>query len=520
MSQASFLRLAPIYGLISWKYTPKLTELHVDIDEVGRLVQATYQLNEKGRHDDCRQLLLQNEKSVENSEALRLNLVVALIGLNHWQEAERELHPLQQGIEHRSSKMRRAILCNQAIIEQNTGREAEAAGRLMTLCSEFNDDVVLLVNCALALSANGDHTTAEAQLAHALRLDPDCKEAIRAMANCLQTQGRDVEAVAFYRRLLRESPEDRATQTNFAFSLLRQRDFQAGWQAFEHRPQSWNLDWLQPNWHPGTPILGRSAVVIVDEGIGDAIMFSPLLEQMASLCSNHVIYCDGRLIELFRRTWPQLNFESQVLDDRYKQMDVRIRLGSLANQFRSKEEHFPNHQGFLKPDPNRIAHWKNWLATLGEGPAVGIAWRGGLHDAVASRRRSIPLEQWKPLLASAPARWICLQHKPDQLEIQEVEKQLGIRIHQVQGLTHNIDEMATLTSGLDAVISCEQTAVHVAGGVGTRCLVLTSDPAGWRYLRRNPDQLESPMIWYGSVSMIPNNDKHVWQRCIEMLRKI
>jgi hypothetical protein len=56
--------------------------------------------------------------------------------------------------------------------------------------------------------------------------------------------------------------------------------------------------------------------------------------------------------------------------------------------------------------------------------------------------------------------------------------------------------------------------------VGTRCLVLTSDPAGWRYLRRNPDQLESPMIWYDSVSMIANNDKHVWQRCIEMLRKI
>ena len=494
--------------------------MHVVTRELDRLVQASYKLNEEGRHEECCQLLGQHAGDVEASEALQLNLVVALIGLRHWQEAESALTPLRQSLELRLSEIRRATLCNLAIIEQHTGRTTEAALRLADLCSEFKDDVVLLVNCALAYSAINDHTTAEAQLAHALKLNPDHLEAMRAMANCLQAQGRDGEAVALYRRLLENTPSDHGTHTNLAFSLLKLREFQAGWQAFEHRPQSWNLDWLQPDWKPGTPILGRTAAVIVDEGIGDAIMFSPMLEQLATLCSDHVIYCDGRLIELFRRTWPQLNFESEVLDDRYKQMDVRIRLGSLTNQFRSKEEYFPNNLGVLKPDPNRIAHWKNWLATLGDGPSVGMAWRGGLHDAVASKRRSIPLEQWKPLLASAPARWICLQHEPDQAEIKAVEAQLGVRIHQVQGLTQNIDEMASLTSALDAVISCEQTAVHVAGGVGTRCLALLSEPPGWRYIPRKNSTEKCSMIWYESVELIAKSDWARWEPCINEIKSL
>ena len=491
----------------------------MDHQRVNLLVAESFRLNEANKFKRAQTILEEGLAVYPDVQALRLNLVVSLIGLQDWQRAEDVLTPLRECGDLLDHGTLKAVICNQAIIEQNTGREHMAAKRLQQASLRFADDPIVLNNAALAVAKTGDWLTAEQLLHKAVVLRPGCPKIAKALASHYQARGNDEAAIVWYRKVLELDEDSSSTHTDLAFSLLRARQFRKGWLEFEYRPQSWNLDWLQPNWHIGISVEGKSVAVIIDEGIGDALMFAPMLEQLVLCCSRHVIYCDRRLYSLLQRTWPDLCFEWQIIDNRYREMDVRIRLGSLAALFRQKESDFPTQNRHLRINPKRIQYWQNWLDSLGSGPAVGIGWRGGRHDAVAMLRRSVPLKQWTPLLTARQVRWICLQHQPDQDEIVDIEKQLGIRIHQVQGLTDNIDELATLTSLLDGVVSCEQTAVHVAGSVGTRCWVLLSDPPGWRYISRIGDTNQT-MIWYESVTLVPRNQWMTWHPCIEALMRL
>jgi len=122
----------------------------------------------------------------------------------------------------------------------------------------------------------------------------------------------------------------------------------------------------------------------------------------------------------------------------------------------------------------------------------------------ATIRRSLELEELLPILRQ-DATFISLQYK-DCPEIEALEEQHGIKIHHWRHAmqTDDLDDAAALVAELDLVITVQQTAVHLAGGLGVPTWAMIPKAPLWRY-----GLTGRTMPWYGSVTLYRQRDKWV-----------
>ena len=111
--------------------------------------------------------------------------------------------------------------------------------------------------------------------------------------------------------------------------------------------------------------------------------------------------------------------------------------GSLGRLFRRRAEAFPQHRGYLRPDAAKIAAWQERLAAPGPGLKIGLSWIGGLQKTGRSRR-SLTLEQLRPVLQTPGVSWVSLQYTNASAEIAAC----GTPIAEHPGVTDDLDELA------------------------------------------------------------------------------
>jgi hypothetical protein len=140
---------------------------------------------------------------------------------------------------------------------------------------------------------------------------------------------------------------------------------------------------------------------------------------------------------------------------------------------------FPAEAGFLKPDPARVAYWREQLAALGGEPAVGIVWKSLLNDS-GRRRFFSPFEQWRPILGTPGVRFVNLQYGDCRAEIAEARARLGVEIWTPPGidLKNDLDDVAALSAAVDLVIGPANAATNIAAAVGAPVWFI-SVPAAW-----------------------------------------
>jgi hypothetical protein len=139
---------------------------------------------------------------------------------------------------------------------------------------------------------------------------------------------------------------------------------------------------------------------------------------------------------------------------------------------------------------------------------VGIAWRGGGMVAQA-QRRSLALEALLPLLRLPGIEWLNLQYGHDPAELESLAQQQGVVIHHFPGITEDLSATTALTAALDLVITVQQTALHLAGAVGTPAWVLLPLGPEWRYGLQG-----SRMPWYASVELFRQARSGQWDEPI------
>lgn len=392
---------------------------------------------------------------------------------------------------------------NNALAKINTGSAREGIRILSAYYEKGYRDEGLLVSLSKGLLLEGRKDEA------ILILESEAKKSAsyllkQSLGFCYQEAGMDRKAIEVFSEMLMQSQGDHAVHTSLSISLLRTGDYAKGFKEYEWRSTSWNLEWLKADWTKGTRIENKSVCIIADEGIGDAIMFSRYLSDVVRITSDHVVYCDKRIIELMRRSFPQVKLESQVLDNRYKDMDCRIRLGSLPYLFGESKKSVRRLSRYLKVSGTRRDWYKDMLSSKTGKRKIGIAWKGGLHSEYESQRRSIPIEQVAKIINRIDADWVSLQYGQIDEDISRLCQITSQPLKVIDELTVNIDEQAALIDALDIVITCEQTVAHIAGALGKRCFVLVGDPPGWRYASEagNGRHIVSTMSWYESITTI------------------
>lgn len=359
---------------------------------------------------------------------------------------------------------------------------------------------------ALASEAAGHYEDALAAAQRAQALAPDSLEARTRAGIALQYLGRDDAAVAALETVLAAEPNYALARFHLALLRLARRDY-AGWSDYEAReaarlaPRHAHL----PRW------AGRAdeAVLAVGEqGLGDEIMFASCVPDLAAHAGRCAFECSPRLVRLFARSFPGV----EVLGAGTPlpaAIDAVVPLGSLPQWFRPGSDAFPRHAGYLRADPDRVAHWRERLDALGAGLKVGVSWRGGTR-ASRTATRSLPLVDWRPLLDVKGVHWVSLQYGENvTAEIATACERTGVPVAHWQEAITDYDETAALVSALDLTISVCTSVVHLAGALGRPVWVLAPAVPEWRYGLRG-----AHMDWYPSARVFRQTSAGDWTQVL------
>ena len=337
----------------------------------------------------------------------------------------------------------------------------------------------------------------------------------------LYIDGGDFEkAERFSQRLLDVDPGNSSALANVGFCQLAKRDWLNGWKNYHHTigsPWRKRVNYKnEPEWD-GSP--GKTVVVYADQGIGDEISFASMVPDAAKRCKKLILDCDGRLENLFRRSFPEVKvYGTRVKDEKWakedRDIEASLALGQLGEFVRTSEQDFPG-KPYLVPCPIRTEQWRTILSKK-QKPTIGIAWTGGVPHTNA-RNRKVSLTDLLPVL-KLDAHFVSLQYKSAADEIAKFKAEhpgIDLVEYPWATLTDDYDDTAALVAACDHVL-CIQTAVaRTAGGLGIPTTVLLPTASNWFY-----GQEGEKVPWHESIRILRQHTPGEWNREIECARRI
>ncbi len=376
-----------------------------------------------------------------------------------------------------------------------------AAATWSELLAQHPDLAVALAGLGIALREQGRYTEAVAHFARVTVLQPNLAAGHFNLGTCLLHAGRPADGVAPLRAAIALDPTSGDARFNLALALLKSGAFKTGALAYEAR---WKSEWrgkerpfTTPRW-TGQPLAaGESLLLWGEQGIGDEIMFAGLLSEAHRAAAGPVcVECAPRLVPLFARSFPSVRVVARTDPPAAGCATATLHapLGALPALFWPASRAPEPPAAFLQADPASVTVFRARLAALGPGRKIGVAWRGG-HPA-AQRPRLVPAGFWRALLTAEDFVPVCLQHGDTDDAIAASFRDAGrplVRFPDVDPLV-DMDRFAALIGVLDAVISVDNSTVHLAGALGAPTLVLLSADSDWRW---GVDGVPCP--WYRSV---------------------
>ncbi len=411
--------------------------------------------------------------------------------LNDWRAAENIWRATQQLAPERAFGDRLGL----ALLQQQ--RPADALPVLESHRTQKPDDAASLANLAYCLNQLGREDDAINVLQDAVRIRPTLGIANESLITLLINAGRREEAGAALANALRVLPNDPEFRYMDMEHRLKSFDFAGGFDRCDARwitrfvesaIRGGKLQLPRERLWDGQPFAGR-LLVRAEQGVGDELIYSSLLADLAKQHANTVIDCDARLIPLFARSYPSLQFiprETPEGDPRRGAYDRQCLMGDLPKFFRRCATDFPTPAGWLQPDiTRRDALQQEYISRFGKKLRIGISWRSA--NPANGDAKSLQLDQLLPLLTTPGTQFISLQYGETSAEIDAFAARSGIHIYRDANIdaTQDLDGLAAQICALDLVISTSNSTVHLAGALGAPTWVLLHRDRGlpwyWGY---------------------------------------
>lgn len=351
------------------------------------------------------------------------------------------------------------------------------------------------------------HDEAVAAAQDVLTREPSNMDALFQRASALMLQGRVHDALVDLERLIAMEPALPRGPFAKALCCLLLGDFANGWPAYESRFDTANyrrnsggnraLD-VKPLRAPErSDVAGKRVLVLDEQGVGDTIMFASIIPDLVGVASRVDLVVEPRLVALLQHSfpaadvhgWPDL--EAVVARE---SPDVRIMTGSLGHLFRRDAASFPG-APYLRADAQKRDAWRARLDARGR-KIVGVSWRGG-SDRTRADARSIGLADFMPVIGRDDFVCVSLQYGDVDADIAAFEKAHGRRVlHFPASETNDLDDLAALIAACDAVVTVQNTNVHLSGALGVPCYAIIPEMPEWRYQMSG-----AKLPWYGSVEV-------------------
>jgi len=392
----------------------------------------------------------------------------------------------------------------------------EALAVALRLVSARPDDAWLRVLLARALIARDDLGAAYRELEHALGLNPGVAEqgAIQhEMGRTLEQQGRHEESLLHYRQAISLVPHLAHAHESLGCVLLRLGRFAQGWQEFEwrrHTPSfKYNMPPAPPEfyWTGHEDLLGRSILVLNEQGLGDGIQFSRYLPQLKSLGAQVIYGVWHSLAPLISPAMPGIRVVTGTIQG--MQTAYLCSVLSLPAAFKTNFETMPAKIPYLYADPERMQRWQP-LLSASAGCRIGLAW-AGRPKQFNDPRRSAPAHTFLGITAAPCATFYSLQHqvKESDRAALDANKSL-VRIGE---MTTEFADIAAIIAQLDLVITVDTSIAHLAGALGKPVWILLAFVPDWRWFL---DRDDSP--WYPTARLFRQPAPGAWGPVIERVK--
>ncbi len=290
------------------------------------------------------------------------------------------------------------------------------------------------------------------------------------------------------------APQAASVRMTRAFAQLCLGDLAGGWADYAarlalERRESMAFDIPGERWTPTRPLRGLSLLLVGEQGLGDEVLFGSMLPDLLTAlgpAGRLTLAVEPRLVSLFARAFPGVRVVAHVgtslagrvtrgVPDAGDEHDAWAPMGALLPLLRPTTDRFAP-RAFLSPDPDRLAHWQEWLASLGPGRKVGFMWRSRLMGGLRNRRFA-PFEAWTPVLRAPGAVFVNLQYGEPGPELARAAAQ-GLEIHEPPGLDlmQDLEGVTALTCALDMMIGPMTATSNLAAACGVETWILASNP--------------------------------------------
>lgn len=418
----------------------------------------------------------------------------------------------------------------------------------------------MLIESARVAYEAGNTDRAREILAECRALAPSDPRVLRGLAFCAWWEHRTTAAVRLAQRAARLAPDDakgwhtlavmhnnagnldgfdRALQRSLslnpdsypAHGALFERSMQRGDWRRARRTLRWMLVHStappalpEPRWD-GSPLRGRTLLVLDEHGLGDSLLSARYFPVLADLGGTVVLETRKPLKRLWRRSFGGRDRVRIVLGERtaqpYVVPDAAFDCWTtqpLLPLYLERTVPEPPPPPYLHPDPSLVEIWRKHLRLRADVVNVGIIWQCGAEEDTTkpkskSYQRAIGLDELAPLGEVPGVRWHALQVGPGE----DDPAPAGMRLVRVGPVLRHFDDTAAVIAALDLVISIDTAAANLAGAMGAPIWVLLRQPPDWRW-----GVEESP--WYPGVRQFRQSHPGDWsgvvQRVTEALRQL
>lgn len=391
---------------------------------------------------------------------------------------------------------------NLACVLRDENRYDEAIELLRALITIDPAQPVLWNTLGTVLTDRGDMAASLPFFDEALRLDADFAKALYNRGVARMSLG-DADSGAQDMRsalALTSDPMEQATiRMALALTLMGRGDLEEGFALYEARldpqlPDAPTFLCEGERWQPDTPLDGRHLLVMGEQGLGDEVLFANILPDTLRALGEGgqmTIALEPRLIPLFARSFPSAQiiphrtvrhegriYSHPILPEDAPRPDLWVPMASLFQRFRRQPDQFPRDDGYLTPDPARIAHWREQLALLGPGPKVGLGWRSQVTGGSRARQYAA-IEAWYPVLATPGVHFVNIQYG-DCTEELERARAAGHTLWTPPGinLKDDLEDVAALCVALDAVMGPSTATLTLGGASGANAWFVIT-PGSW-----------------------------------------
>jgi hypothetical protein len=305
----------------------------------------------------------------------------------------------------------------------------------------------------------------------------------------------------------------------------------------------------------GSPLEGRTILVMCEQGLGDTIQFIRYVALLVARGAKVIVECQGKLRPLLQRLGNTAEggcgtIQVVARGEALPQFDFHARLMTLPGILGSTPDDLPADVPYLHIEEKRIERMSKKLlgrmtshspcpdsASLIAGPVsasprlpvspsprllvspsprplkIGLVWQGNTSHK-GDRFRSIPLAQFAPLAAIPGVQLVSLQKGFGSEQIDQCGAELAVIECSDRSDTtaEALLDTAALIKSLDLVIAVDTAVAHLAGALGMPVWVALPRASDWRWLL---DREDSP--WYPTMRLFRQRELGDWAEVIERM---